>query len=1077
MIPQTLSHYRVVEKIGAGGMGVVYRAHDEQLDRDVALKVLPPGLLADERARRRFRKEALALAKLNHPNIGGIYEFGTAEGCDFLVMELVSGVSLDTKLAAGALPEDEVLRLGTQLADGLQAAHAQDIIHRDLKPGNLRLTHDGRLKILDFGLAEFTQPGDEGADTVTLTKHDYVTGTVPYMAPEQLRGKQADARSDVYSAGVVLYEMVTGKRPFKANSGPQLISAILETQPSPPTSHNRRISPALESILLKALDKNPERRYQSAKELRIDLERVSTGAIPLHQRRRNWTFAAAAAALALVAVLTAVDVGHWHERLFPRPHPASPAARPSRRSVAVLGFTNLSRNPDVGWISTALSEMLTTELAAGEQLRIVPGEDVARMKPDLPVGDAESFGQDTLTKIHNRLGSDLVIHGSYLALGKEGGGKIRLDFRLQDAVAGETIASVSETGTESELFDLVSRSGAELRQKLGVGGVSDADASFLRASLPANTEGARLYSEGLAKLRSFDAIEARDLLQKAVLNDPRHAPSHAALAAAWSALGYDAKAQAEAKQALDLSANLSREERLSVEGRYHELMREWPKAIDVYRTLWEFFPDNLDYGLRLATVETESGNGKAALQTVDAMRRLSPPQGDDARIDLAEAKAAESLGLFKQEQGVAERAASKARIQGNRLVLAQALSSQGWALLRTGEPEKASALFVQAKDLFSVAGDRRGSANVLLLSGNVLYDKGDFDGARKSFEDALVIFREIGARQSMSRALNNIGNVLYDQGKLADAKSYYEQTLAIDRETGSKGGIAGSLGNIANILDAMGDLPGARKMQEASLAAFRDVGDKRGTASTLDNLGNLLVELGDLEGARKRYQEAMAIEDEISYKRGKSFGLAALGDVLADQGDLVEGRKRMEEALAIRQELKEQDMVAQSLTQLAGIALEQGLFADGEALARKAVVQFDQDKSTENGAWANAMLAKNLLASGKLSESRDAAERAVSLSQLANNRFPRFEATLASARVLAASGNPAAATKKVEALLADAKAHGYLGYEFEARLVLGEIEMKSPDTARGRARLASLEKDARARGFVLIANKAAKARR
>src|SRR5437016_2866375 len=231
LVGQTLGHYVVLEKIGAGGMGVVYRAHDEQLDRDVALKVLPPGTLSDESARRRFRKEALALARLNHPNIGGIYEFGTQDGCDFLVMEFVSGLTLDAKLASGPLPQDEVLRLGTQFADGLQAAHAQGIVHRDLKPGNVRLTSDGRLKILDFGLAEWPQIAEENAATVTLTRDDYARGTVLYMSPEQLRGKQPDARSDLYSAGVVLYEMATGKRPYTADTGPQLISAILETPP------------------------------------------------------------------------------------------------------------------------------------------------------------------------------------------------------------------------------------------------------------------------------------------------------------------------------------------------------------------------------------------------------------------------------------------------------------------------------------------------------------------------------------------------------------------------------------------------------------------------------------------------------------------------------------------------------------------------------------------------------------------------------------------------------------------------------------------------------------------------------
>jgi len=214
MLDRTFSHYRIVEKIGAGGMGVVYRAHDEQLDRDVAIKVLPPGTLSDENARRRFRREAMALARLNHPHVGAVYDFGQQDGIDFLVMDLVTGISLDMKLMSGALPEREVIRLGIQLVEGLEAAHSQGIVHRDLKPGNLRLTADGRLKVLDFGLAQWSTPEDTAAATVTLTKAQEVSGTVPYMAPEQLRGQKADERSDLYSAGAVMYELVTGKRAF-----------------------------------------------------------------------------------------------------------------------------------------------------------------------------------------------------------------------------------------------------------------------------------------------------------------------------------------------------------------------------------------------------------------------------------------------------------------------------------------------------------------------------------------------------------------------------------------------------------------------------------------------------------------------------------------------------------------------------------------------------------------------------------------------------------------------------------------------------------------------------------------------
>ncbi|HZL65714.1 MAG TPA: serine/threonine-protein kinase, partial [Candidatus Limnocylindrales bacterium] len=211
---QVLGHYRLIEQIGAGGMGVVFRAHDEQLQRDVALKILPSGSFADDTARKQFRKEALAVAKLNHPNIAMAFDFGEENGVDYLVTEYIPGLNLDEMLVQQALPQKTVLELGIQLASGLEAAHRENVVHRDLKPGNLRVNPDGQLKILDFGLAKLVEPIDEVAETANLNTSLSLSGTVPYMAPELLRAETADARSDIWAAGAVLYEMATGKRAF-----------------------------------------------------------------------------------------------------------------------------------------------------------------------------------------------------------------------------------------------------------------------------------------------------------------------------------------------------------------------------------------------------------------------------------------------------------------------------------------------------------------------------------------------------------------------------------------------------------------------------------------------------------------------------------------------------------------------------------------------------------------------------------------------------------------------------------------------------------------------------------------------
>jgi Tol biopolymer transport system component/tRNA A-37 threonylcarbamoyl transferase component Bud32 len=282
MIGRTLVHYRITDRLGAGAMGEVYRARDEKLNRDVAVKVLPAGALSDEAARRRFRKEADVLSRISHPHIATIHDFDSADGIDFLVMELVPGPSIDEELRKGPFPEKDVVRLGGQMARGLQAAHEQGVIHRDLKPSNLRLTEDGMLKILDFGVARLEQNARRavGDATATETADGQVVGTLPYMAPEQLRGRGVDARTDLYAAGAVLYEMATGKRLFSKPSTAELTDAILNRKPKSPREANEGISPALEAIVLKALDKEPELRYQSGKELLVDLERLQQRSDP-----------------------------------------------------------------------------------------------------------------------------------------------------------------------------------------------------------------------------------------------------------------------------------------------------------------------------------------------------------------------------------------------------------------------------------------------------------------------------------------------------------------------------------------------------------------------------------------------------------------------------------------------------------------------------------------------------------------------------------------------------------------------------------------------------------------------------
>ena len=419
----TLGHYRVLERIGAGGMGVVFRAHDERLDRDVAIKLLPPGAVNDEPARKRFRKEALTVSKLNHPNIATIYDFDSQEGVDFLVMELIPGATLDEKLAAGPLSEKEILRLATQMVEGLAAAHAHGVVHRDLKPGNLRVTPDGRLKILDFGLAKLFLPASPTAATESLIQSQALSGTLPYMAPEQLLSEAVDGRTDIHAFGTVLYEMATGQRPFTETQSSRLTDSILHQIPVSPRAVNARVSPELERIIMKCLEKAPENRYQSARELEVDMRRLGlsaslpTGRVGAKSQasRRIPLIVAAAVLIALVVLLSATNPSHWRDRL-------SNAARPEHiESLAVLPLTNLSGDPAQDYFADGMTEELTTELAHIGALRVISRTSVMQYKSV----------RKPLPEIARELNVDAVLEGSVL----RSGNRVRITAQLIQAAA------------------------------------------------------------------------------------------------------------------------------------------------------------------------------------------------------------------------------------------------------------------------------------------------------------------------------------------------------------------------------------------------------------------------------------------------------------------------------------------------------------------------------------------------------------------------------------------------------------------------------------------------------------------
>jgi tetratricopeptide (TPR) repeat protein/tRNA A-37 threonylcarbamoyl transferase component Bud32 len=1109
--------FRIVRFIARGGMGEVYEAEDRVLKERVALKTIRPDVAGDDRTMERFLREVHLARSVTHPNVARTYDVFHHEGLAFLTMELLSGETLADRLArTGRIAPADGLPLIEQMAAALTAAHEAGVIHRDFKSANVMLEADARRPggvravVTDFGLARRERPGRGSA--APLTETEAVLGTPDYMAPEQIEGRALTPATDVYALGVVVYEMVTGAQPFEGDTPLSVaLKKLKEAAPSP-----RKLAPDLppewEKTILRCLERAPADRFASAGEVVRGLRGEAIAAGPGTIRRRRKRVAAAVGGLVLAAAAVFVV-----SRALSRPPAAGPAgvapARTPRRSIAVLGFKNLAGRPEEAWVSTALAEMLTTELAAGEKLRAISSEDVARMKSDLAIPEADTLGKETLARVRKNSGADLVLLGSYLAIGPGEGGSIRLDLRLQDTAAGETVAVVSEKGSAADFDALATRAGAQLREKLRLPAVSEADAAAVRASLPSSPEAARLYAEGLAKLRVYDEVAARDLLERAVAAEPGHALAHSALAAAWSGLGYDVRALAEAKKAWELSNELSRETRLLIEGRYRAMSNEWAKAVEIYRSLYTFYPDNLDYGLQLVRAQSRSGKPEDGLATIAALARAFP--NDGARVALAEAETARTVSDFRRTETAAIRAATLAEADGARLLAATARLNQAIARRNLGDPKGGLAIADQARKLFAEAKDPSGLASAINGAGNCKYDLGDLPGARQSYEEVLRIYREVGNKRGQAGALGNLANVMGDQGELVAARRHAEEALALFREIGDEAGEAETFNNMGAALVLAGDLRGGRALFERAVPIHEKIGDTGGLAIALNNVAELemlqsnvaragelfsrslqifrdsgqktkavyplvglatvRIESGDLAAARTMLDEGLQICRESNDKHETGYALTYLGTVASAEDRMPDARQNFEEALKIRTDIGEPAAAEQSRGDLARLALAEGDFARARDLARAAADSLARQKIGDDEAVALSILVRALAGEGRLDDAAGALARARPLAAASQHEGVRREVLLASATLRAARGEAAAAAKSVAEAVLRAEEKGLIAFSLEARLLEGEFLAKAGARDAARAKLAALEKDASARGFRRIARRAAAA--
>ncbi|MCP4656703.1 MAG: protein kinase [bacterium] len=589
---RVLLHYRIVEKLGEGGMGQVYLAEDTKLGRRVALKLLPPEMAADPERFRRFQREARLAADLNHPNVVTIFSVEETEGLPFITMERVEGKTLAELVTSDGWGCGQILEIAEQLVDALVAAHEHGIIHRDLKPANVMVSTDGRLKVLDFGLAKHRAPpasGEETGSTRTLTVEGHLLGTLPYMSPEQLQGQPVDPRADIFSFGVILYEMATGRRPFRGNSAAELISTILRDTPTPVTEINPRLPGHLDRIVGRCLEKDPEKRYPSATQLRHDLkelrrelagERVGTRRIGPGAR---YAMGALVAALLLAGVYAGIRQLTGGSAREP-----PPAAVPAKPSVAVLYFHNLSDDSELDWLRRGITDMLVTDLSQSPEIEVLSTGRLHQILKNLDALEQPTLSFDLIQGVADEAAVEAVIRGSYARVG----GVLRLTFTLEEAANGTILKSDHVEGRgEESLFALVDELSAAIRNHFEVPPNPEVPAT-IEAVTTSSPEAWRFFTEALALHLESKRREAVALLEKAVEIDPRFALALANLGRLHGSLGHTAQARETTRRAVEQAGRLPLDQRHEIEAAYYAT--RWAtlgRAIEAYQEAFRLYPD------------------------------------------------------------------------------------------------------------------------------------------------------------------------------------------------------------------------------------------------------------------------------------------------------------------------------------------------------------------------------------------------------------------------------------------------------------------------------------------------------
>jgi len=940
-----VARYEILKVLGEGGMGAVYRAKDRELDRVVALKVIRPELAGNPAIIQRFKQELILARQVTHRNVIRIYDLGEAEGMKFITMEYVEGQDLHSLLLERhKFSPEEAVEVMQQVCLALDCAHREGVIHRDLKPQNIMRDVSGRIVVMDFGLARSLEAGG-------MTQTGALIGTMEYMSPEQALGSELDQRSDIFTVGLIFYELLSGKVPYKADSA--LASLLKRTQERAiPVADLEKSTPrVLSNVVSKCLERDPKARYQSAQELLNDLEgwqgRRAAAALRLPRLRVRgqiipWTWLGLAAAILAIAIAAFLLRGKFTSRSASSPAPAAPEI-----SLAILPFRNASGDASINWMGTTVSEMLRTDMGESASLRTVSSDRVNQILHDLRIAPDSNLDPDTLRRVAEFTSADRLLWGQYLKLGE----RVRIDATLQDLKRQRNFALKVEAANEKELPKALQQLAESVERSLALPPekIKELQAKVLKPS-SRSVQALRYYNEGLQLARQGKDQEAQKSLQAATREDPNFALAFAQLGAAYTNLGYGNEAEQATRRAVDLSQNLPPQEKGLIAAIQAQSVNDSRKAIEAYETLANILPDNLDIQFALAglyktagsfdkarayyakllsrdpkyvealygiaAVEINDGKAQSALEYLNRALPVTVELGNDQE----QSKILYGIGAAYYQMNKSDAALSNyqqalaiQRRTGDQRGAAQTLNGMGQLQDALGKSPEALKSFQEALKLRQNLGDKTGIGDTLIDLSNFYEGRGENDRALSMLKQSLQIQRETGNQIYEALCLNNIGMNYADKGQYDDAVTYFTQALQLREKLKDSIGLAESNYAMAEALAKFSQYDQALVHYLRALELWRSLNDKRRAAFASYGLGNVFEQKGRLGAALKAKEEALKTIREVQDRIGMAEMLGGYAESLNLLGRGEEAQKNLEEALALAREVKNQNLVAQSL--------------------------------------------------------------------------------------------------------------------------------------------------------------------